>query len=115
MRQAGILAAAGILSLRDMSKRLDQDHKMAQRLAKGLAQLPHIDISPEKVDTNMVFFRLAENAPFTVQDVTSRLKDDFEILIGGGYGRNGFRAVTHFWIDEGKVDKTVDAMKQILN
>ncbi len=113
LRQAGILASAGILSLTDMTQRLDQDHKCAKMLAEGLAQLPYIDIDPEKCYTNMVFFGLTEDAPMSETDITGRLKDEFDILMGGTYGA-GFRAVTHYWIDEDKVAKTLGAMKTIL-
>lgn len=113
MRQAGILASAGILSLTDMTKRLDVDQKHAKMLAEGLAQLPHIKIDPEKCYTNMVFFGLEENAPLTETEITGRLKDEYGILLGGTYGK-GFRAVTHYWIDEDKVAKTLSALKTIL-
>ncbi len=114
MRQAGILAAAGILSLTDMTQRLDVDQKNAKRLAEGLAQLPYIDIDPEKCYTNMVFFGLTEDAPLNETEITHRLKNEFDILMGGTYGA-GFRAVTHYWIDEEKVDRTLSALKTILN
>ena len=96
-----------------MTQRLDQDHKCAKMLAEGLAQLPYIDIDPEKCYTNMVFFGLTEDAPMSETDITGRLKDEFDILMGGTYGA-GFRAVTHYWIDEDKVAKTLGAMKTIL-
>ena len=114
MRQAGILAAAGILSLTDMTKRLDQDHHTAKKLAHGLAKLPHIKIDPEKCYTNMVFFGLNPDAPLNETDITHRLKNEFNILMGGTY-QKGFRAVTHYWIDETKIDKTLDAMSTILS
>ncbi len=114
MRQAGILAAAGIISLKDMTKRLDVDHKHAKRLANGLSNIPYINIDPSKVDTNLVFFNLKDNAPLNETEITHRLKNEFDILMGGTYG-SGFRAVTHYWITEEKVDKTLSALKTILN
>lgn len=114
MRQAGILAAAGIISLKEMTKRLSTDHKNARRLADGLAEIPHIKIDPEKCYTNMVFFGLEENAPLTEPEITAKLKADHNVLMGGTYG-NGFRAVTHYWINEEKVDKTLEGMRAILS
>lgn len=114
MRQAGILASAGIISLEQMSRRLADDHKHAKQLANGLAQLPYIDIDPEKCATNMVFFGLADDAPFSETEITHKLREDYDILMGGTYG-NGFRAVTHYWIDEQKVETTLSAMGEILS
>ena len=59
MRQAGILAAAGIVALNEMVDRLAEDHANARRLADGLANIPGIAIEPETVETNILFFALA--------------------------------------------------------
>src|SRR6202034_1941493 len=56
MRQAGVIAAAGLIALEESPKRLHVDHENAQRLAKGLASLPGIAIDPKKVATNIVIF-----------------------------------------------------------
>ena len=113
MRQAGILAAAGIISLKEMTKRLDVDHKNAKTLANGLAEIPFIEIQPEKVETNMVFFKLAEGTPVPTATVRERLKNEFNVLMGGGYG-TGFRAVTHYWTTEEKVQTALEGMRHIL-
>lgn len=114
MRQGGILAAAGIISLKDMTQRLDKDHATAQKLADGLATIPHIKIDPRKCYTNMVFFELAESSPLSEPEIKAKLKSDFNVLIGGTYG-NGFRAVTHYWIDEEKVDLALNGIREILS
>ncbi|MFT5194582.1 MAG: threonine aldolase [Cellvibrionaceae bacterium] len=113
MRQAGILAAAGIISLKDMTRRLDTDHKHAKMLANGLAELPYINIQPEKFNTNMVFFSLSEDAPVTKDQLKDQLKDEYKVLMGGTYG-SGFRAVTHYWITEEKINIALEGMRQIL-
>ena len=114
MRQAGIMAAAGIISLTEMTKRLDTDHKHANMLAKGLAEIPFINIAPaETFATNMVFFSLAEDAPVTTEQVRAQLKNEFNVLMGGGYGPH-FRAVTHYWITEQSVQTTLEGMRKIL-
>lgn len=114
MRQAGILAAAGIISLKEMTKRLDTDHKHANMLAKGLANIPYVDIAPaDTFPTNMVFFKLTEDAPVSTEEVRNRLKNEFNVLMGGGYGPN-FRAVTHYWITEKSVQTALEGMQEIL-
>ena len=55
MRQAGIIAAAGVYALENMVERLAEDHDNAQRLAKGLASIPGLAIDPERVQTNIFF------------------------------------------------------------
>src|SRR5262249_9305861 len=58
MRQGGVLAAAGLLALDTMVERLAEDHEHAKRLARGLAVLPRLRLDPEKVQTNIVIFRV---------------------------------------------------------
>jgi len=57
MRQAGILAAAGIVALTEMVPRLSEDHRQARRLAEALAARPELELAPDRVDINMVFVR----------------------------------------------------------
>ena len=59
MRQAGVLAAAGLIALQEQTARLAEDHDRAKYLAKGLAAMPGIAVNPEDVDINMVFFSFA--------------------------------------------------------
>jgi len=59
MRQAGIIAAAGLVALDTMTERLAEDHATARMLADGLARLPQIEIDPARTQTNMVFLRCA--------------------------------------------------------
>lgn len=112
MRQAGVLAAAGIVALRDMVDRLAVDHKHARMLAQGLARLPGIVVEPDKVKTNMVFFELPDSLPLTAQDVSRELRADNIWL--DGRGKRGFRAVTHFWIGEADVQLLLDALSRIM-
>ena len=57
LRQAGFLAAAGIVALNDMSKRLNEDHENAITLAKELSKLPELIVDVDSVEINMVFFK----------------------------------------------------------
>lgn len=114
MRQAGVLAAAGIVALSEMVERLADDHIHAKMLAEGLAKIPDIQVQPEHVKTNMVFFDLAESASVTPEMLVQRLRDEANIWLSSGYGRR-FRVVTHYWIKEADIAlflKTVQAILQ---
>lgn len=114
MRQAGVMAAAGIVALREMTHRLHIDHANAKQLAEGLARIPGIVIDPSVVQTNLVFFKLADDIPYTSSDIAVRLRHDYGIWVSGGYGRHGFRAVTHYWITEKEVALLLEALREIL-
>jgi threonine aldolase len=72
MRQAGILAAAGLIALEEMPKRLHEDHANARLLAEALANMDGVEIDPDTVETNIVIFRVT--ASLTPADLISRLK-----------------------------------------
>lgn len=110
MRQAGILAAAGILALQVMSQRLGEDHARAARLAAGLAELPGLQVQPPQ--TNIVRFQLADGAATRAEQVVADLAAE-GIRIGHG-AYMGFRAVTHYWIDDAAIDKTLAAFRRSL-
>lgn len=114
MRQAGVLAAAGLIALREMTQRLAEDHYHAQLLAQGLAQIPAIHIDPLKVHTNMVFFDLQPEVNLTPDEINQRLLTEYNIRLGG-YGRQGFRAVTHYWIQKQHVELLIEGLKNILH
>lgn len=113
MRQAGVLAAAGMIALKTMSQRLQADHDNAQRLAQGLATIPGIEINPAQVETNMVFFALADGLSLSSTDLVSRLKQDYGLHIGG-YHHRTLRAVTHYWIQPPQVDQLIAAIRAIV-
>ncbi|MBN1681424.1 MAG: low-specificity L-threonine aldolase [Anaerolineae bacterium] len=112
MRQVGIVAAAGLIALEKMTLRLGEDHATARRLAEGLAQIPQIEIEPERVQTNMIFFALRENAGITAPELTERLKQH-NIWTRAGDERH-FRFVTHYWIQPEHVDIVINAMRKEL-
>ena len=113
MRQAGILAAAGIVALNEMVERLADDHAHAQQLAQGLAHIPGISVQPETVKTNMVFFGLDEAVSLTPGDFIEKLREKANIWLGGLDDRR-FRAVTHYWIGAKEVDLFVETVGEIL-
>jgi len=115
LRQAGIIAAAGLVALRDMPQRLHEDHANARALAQGLANVPYIHVDMDRVHTNFVYFELDEHAPLTPQALRDRLKDDYNILMKPYGGGSLFRAVTHYWITRDHIDQVVAAMHTLLS
>ncbi len=112
MRQAGILAAAGIVALTSMVERLSNDHDDAQRLAQGLAGIPGVRLDPARVRTNMVYFDLAPEVPMDASKFADRLAAR-GILIGP-CGARRLRAVLHYWISPVQVDEAIEAAREIL-
>jgi threonine aldolase len=106
MRQAGIIAAAGIVALQTMVDRLAEDHLNACALAEGLALVGGIKVHAVSRRTNMVFFDL-EGDRGCAQKFQAALKSR-EVLIGCS-GPNRLRAVTHFGIDRRAIDRAVSA------
>jgi threonine aldolase len=111
MRQAGVIAAAGIVALEQMTERLVEDHARAKRLADALAEMSTLVVEP--VFTNILYFRLAPEVKLTAEDVAGRLRE-YDILINPRSARS-FRAVTHYWIDDEGVDRTIKAMREVLS
>lgn len=115
MRQAGVVAAAGLIALREMTTRLADDHANACALAEGLAKIPHIEIDPSRVRSNMILFRFAESLPISIEELVTRLKNDYNIVMGGyANGRTEIRLVTHYWITRDRVDHVIHAMRELL-
>ncbi|KLO25013.1 MULTISPECIES: low-specificity L-threonine aldolase [unclassified Marinitoga] len=102
LRQAGILAAAGIIALNKMRFRLNEDHEKAKYLAHKLSKLGFIDIV-EDVDINMVFFKINKN--FNDNEFILYMKDN-GIKINPPE-ENIYRFVTHYWIKKEDIDKTI--------
>jgi len=113
MRQAGVLAAAGLVALREMVERLADDHRRAQTLAQGLAQIPGVIVQPEQVKTNMVFFGLDDTVAITAVDIADALQERANVWVGPNSLRS-FRAVTHYWIGDQEVAIFLDALREIL-
>jgi threonine aldolase len=112
MRQAGVLAAAGIVALETMIERLPEDHRRAQALAHGLGAIPGILLDPGTPHTNMVYISLAEDAPLDASQVAGRLKTHGVLV--GTVGARRFRLVTHYWIDDQAVQQAVAAFGKAL-
>ncbi len=113
MRQVGILAAACLISLNTMTKRLQTDHDNARALAEGLAALPYIQIDLDRVQTNMIFLTISDDSPVNAEQIAQRMKADYHILLRPS-AIYGFRLVTHYWITRQQVEQIVAAMRAIL-
>lgn len=111
MRQAGVLAAAGIVALETMVDRLAEDHANARRLAEGLAMLPGVLLDPEQIHTNIVFFGLRPTAISPQQLVAGLAARGVRL---NAIGPRQLRAVTHYGIDSEDIDSALAAAKAIL-
>lgn len=109
MRQAGILAAAGIVALQTMVDRLVEDHANATKLAYGLAGLPKVSIDPERVKTNIVFFELATIPPDTF--AAAAAEKGVRIL---PLGPNRLRAVTNYHVTADDIDQVLQVVNDVL-
>ena len=112
MRQAGIIAAAGVYALEHNVERLAEDHANARRLAQGLAQIQGIIIDPLEVETNLVYFDLDPAGP-TANELSQRLQEGHGVRIGA-MGSHRMRAVTHLDISEAGIDKALTALREAL-
>lgn len=105
MRQAGIIAAAGIVALDSMITRMAEDHSNAQRLAKGLSAIPGISIFPDKLPTNLVFFDICDGDP---AELSRRLQKNG---IFGGSPQQRWRFVTRHGITGDDVDYALEIVE----
>jgi len=109
MRQAGILAAAGLIALETMPARLHEDHINARLLAEALSQMEGIVIDPETVETNIVIFHLAEGR--SAPELAARLKER-DILVSA-FGPQAIRLVTHHDVDRAACIAAIDALAEV--
>lgn len=113
MRQAGVLAAAGLIALEKMTKRLAEDHANARRLAEGLASIPGINLDMSQVQTNMVLFWLADWVAADAATIAAELDMRYNVRVGPRSPRS-FRAVTHYWITPERADQAVAAFREVM-
>lgn len=113
MRQVGVLAAAGIIGLEKMTKRLVEDHARARKLADGLRQVDGLVVDAGSPYTNMVYLNLAANVQVDALQVAQRMKER-GILVDPENVRR-IRLVTHYWIDDEAVEKTISEFPKSLH
>ncbi|MBN8581676.1 MAG: low-specificity L-threonine aldolase [Anaerolineae bacterium] len=111
MRQVGVIAAAGLVSLEKMTGRLKQDHARAKNLYEALKQIPRLRLAAEP-SSNMVYFDLDDSIQLTENQIVAEMKKH-GVLVDWSAPRQ-FRLVTHYWVDDAGVEKTVKAFAKVL-
>lgn len=110
MRQAGVLAAAGLVALEETPPRLPEDHANARRLAEGVAELPGVRIDLERVETNIVIFDVADTG-LAADEICARLRGDHGVL-ASGFG-TGVRMVTHYDVSCDDIERALGALRAV--
>jgi threonine aldolase len=110
MRQAGIVAAAGIYALEHNIDRLAEDHANARHFAESLRNLPGIWVDPDAVETNIVFFDVA-GSQLTAETFCAALKEKGVDMGGAG---TRVRAVTHLDVTREDIDAAIAAIRDVL-
>lgn len=109
MRQAGIIAAAGVFALRHHVDRLAEDHEQARRLAHGLAEIPGLTLNPARVETNIVIFDVGRTGlsgdAFASRTLSSH-GVRFSVL-----GPTAVRAVTHLDVPPDGIERALEAAR----
>jgi threonine aldolase len=113
MRQAGIMAAAGIVAIEEMIDRLSDDHQVARHLASGLSEINGIRLRPGEIRTNIVMFELEESVQRSAAEVAEAVRESSGILLGT-IGPRVFRAVTHYWVGLDEVEQLLEQLKKAL-
>ena len=111
MRQAGVLAAAGLISLEKMTGRLGQDHVRAKNLFEGLKQVKGLKLEASPA-SNMIYFDLADRITLTENQIIEEMKK-YDVLVDWA-GPRRFRLVTHYWVDDAGVEKAIKGFAEVL-
>ena len=111
MRQAGVLAAAGLIALEETPKRLHEDHENARKLAEGLAALPGMKIDPEKVLTNIVIVDVSD-AVMTADRICASLQKMG--VLASGFG-SSIRMVTHYDVTRADIETALQKMRSVVS
>ncbi len=111
MRQAGVLAAAGLVALEESPKGLPGDHANAKCLAEGLAEIPGITIDPERVVTNIVIFDVSGTGQ-TADTICARLRE-YGVL-ASGFGTS-IRMVTHYDVARADIETALRGLRSVLS
>ena len=111
MRQAGVLAAAGIYALKHHVTRLTEDHTHAKKLARQLQQIPSVQVAPQHVETNIVIFQITDQRRSPAEIVTALKQEGVLINAIGG---SSYRAVTHLNISAKHIDEAGAVFARVL-
>ena len=110
MRQCGVTAAAALYALENQVERLALDHESAQRLASGIAEIEELRLTPEKIDTNLLFFCVNESLG-TAAEFCNQLHERGVLMLP--LGPRLVRAVTHLDVTMDDVERAVEILKQV--
>ncbi len=111
MRQAGIIAAAGIIAIEQMVERLEEDHQNARRFAEGLTSIAGIEIDVSTVQTNIVIFRIVDERFNYKTFLTFSMQGGVSL---GDFGHERIRAVLHYNITEKDVYRALEIISDVL-
>ncbi len=112
MRQAGILASAGLVALDVMVDRLAEDHRRASELANALAKMNGIQFEMGLPQTNMVFPSISPDIKINAAEISRKLS--VEGIKVSAVAERRLRLVTHAWVDDAAVEKTLKAFEKVL-
>lgn len=113
MRQAGVLAAAGIVALEDMVERLAEDHQHAADLAASLSGVEGVQLVKGSPNTNMVYIEIEPALGISAADCAAALKDAGVLV--GITGERQFRLVCHYWIRDEHIPEITQAFNRVLS
>ena len=111
MRQAGVLAAAGLIALEKGPKRLQEDHDNAHFLARQLAEIPGIEIDPATVQTNIVIYGVRK-AGFSSADFLAALAKRNVLAVP--VDANRVRMVTHLDVNRTQIENAVAVVREVV-
>ncbi len=111
MRQAGVLAAAGMVALSEMVDRLVEDHANARRLAVGLAGIAGLELDPERYKTNIIYFEVIKPGLGAAELAAALQQEGVRLLASGAHT---LRAVTHYEVTAADIDYALNVMARIM-
>jgi threonine aldolase len=111
MRQAGIIAAAGIVALNEMVERLADDHENAKKLALGIADIEGLSVDPGHIKSNIVYFEVSTKKTNSEQLVTALDSEGVRVL---PVGSDRIRAVTHYHISSDDIDRSLMVISRVM-
>lgn len=112
MRQAGVLAAAGIVALEQMAGRVQEDHARARKLAEGLRKIDGVQLVNDPPASNMVYFRLGHQTGLTTAELARELEKGHLRTIARD--PKPMRLVVHYWISDEAVERLVSGVRRAL-
>jgi threonine aldolase len=111
MRQAGVLAAAGVVALQTMVERVEEDHQKARKLAEGIKGLPGLDLKADFPVTNMVLLNLTSDSALNALQLKDALWEKRIKVVPRA--ERTMRLVVHYWIDDQAIERVIDEFQRL--